>query len=748
MNNVVVSSSKGKGLSEVTPKSSSSNHTGLAPVANETPKPKQSHTLSNPAEEMSNPPIAPSQNEASGSLSPNVCLCTDYRYDPSCNSCHPQSPSKSQDVCSGLEASAASMLPFPGGIPKVENPSAKLQIPEPYPKEIVALQQSLNDGIPMKIVASSICPLLPIAFDSKIKFGFLGFFHVTDAHVQVDFVKVVQHRGKPQKRGRVTWRFTFEWIPGGVPPLLSNLSGFNGDAPWWDMSQTDIFPTSVPFTKRPDRFYPDELGFCLVPEYVLRDGGAQEGVTTVGCDVPCLTPIKEASNVRDSWRLSVVRPESKCPNGLTENVTLWNTGMQTLKYSVVSERPQKATVLHVFNCNLPALEKEADIIFKMFQGVYMEVVLDRPRTRGIAPTPRYRYTVGIPKSPRQSGQDSAAIDGPLMVQAGAAPDAITIFPATRDMMLSLAKTYIGGIPGHEFPGLEINWIEAMGWHEENKTKVPGIADAADAPVLFLCLGADIELIFDWKLGKRVKASGPPAKSRCATADKTTKANGTPKSGPQPHPIANSSVDVDEDPTLLSGTADDGDANSDVDAEDGAGGDEDSGTIFRTKSSVAKDTLHLMMTHGDLVMVTGGDLHVPWVSTHHPFTPHLSDCEEFLRIVSFRTTGLGIAGTSQSRSGEELWLQAVELLLPPCRFSSSATSTDASPSDSCPVDAAEETSSSDWYPVTGNVQVNAQDVLLPTLQLYETTFESGPIPEGEYDHSKLNLHAHPSHPPEN
>ncbi|TDL26502.1 hypothetical protein BD410DRAFT_522879 [Rickenella mellea] len=332
----------------------------------------------------------------------------------------------------------------------------------------------------------------------------------------------------------------------------------------------------------------------------------------MGYYAPGLVPIKEASEVRDSWRFSpLLDPETKCPNGLTETVSVWNTGMRTLRYSVAAGRPHEAIATHVFNCNLPTLEKDADIIFKKFQGVFMEVVLDRPRTRGIAPTPRYRYTVGIPKRSRP-GQDSLVIDGPLKIQAGPAPDAITIFPATRDMMLSLAKTYVGGIPGHELPGLEINWIEATGWLEESKTKVPGIAHAADAPVLFLCLGADIELIFDWKLVKRVKASGPPVKApvkRRGAADKATKANGTSKSGPGPQSAANSSVDGDGDTKmLLSGTADDGEANSDIDEEDGAGGDEDSGPPSKAKSSAAKDTLHIMMTHGDLVMVTGGDLH--------------------------------------------------------------------------------------------------------------------------------------------
>lgn len=131
-------------------------------------------------------------------------------------------------------------------------------------------------------------------------------------------------------------------------------------------------------------------------------------------------------------------------------------------------------------------------------------------------------------------------------------------------------------------------------------------------MLFVCLGADIELIFDWKLAKRVKASSltvkAPAKRRGA-ADKATKANGTSKSGPGPQPGASSSVDGDGDTKMLSGTADDGDGNSEVDDDDGAGGDEDSGPISKTKSSAAKDTLHIMMTHGDLVIVTGGELHV-------------------------------------------------------------------------------------------------------------------------------------------
>ncbi|EIW58165.1 uncharacterized protein TRAVEDRAFT_47339 [Trametes versicolor FP-101664 SS1] len=347
-------------------------------------------------------------------------------------------------------------------------------VPIDAPPEIEALLLSRTAGIPIRIVLCRNAAVSPLTPPDGCGCAFLGFFFVVDVQTSAEvhsWEALPGERPTTLVRGRKTWHFRFEWTPGGEDPdsIVAPQA-----QPWWQVATTDHERTNG------DGAMPLQHSYTLLPLHFLAPPAQivctdadnlcfqRCGTCSTANGLPPIS-VEYVRQVRgtdptafpwDRYLESVSCVSSDCPDGL-----------RCFTYGFSST----AFVHHMFTCNRPEAQAEATLLFHDLQA---EVeLISEPNTRGRGGSPYYSCAVSRP-SARSTTPDAFWSSVPTSVSRA------------RDLMLK--RVHASPYPA----ALNINVLTISAWRTAGNKK--GCVFAAQtSPIVFLCLGADVEMSF-WR----------------------------------------------------------------------------------------------------------------------------------------------------------------------------------------------------------------------------------------------------------
>ncbi|KAG2141857.1 hypothetical protein DEU56DRAFT_268405 [Suillus clintonianus] len=280
-------------------------------------------------------------------------------------------------------------------------PKIQPRMPGPRPSEIEALDQCLMKKDPLLVFVSRESGLLPHQLPPEYTYCCLGLFFISDLNADID--NTVIAISKTQKSGRVRWRLTLEWAPGGEDALSENIS--ETSCPWWIDPVDYLVEKGAGSVKTPYRprdlsiqhfsFLPLDLlaGFkpseCFPRGWYCKECGMlnaqrcfrhqicqsswckrkmERGKTTNDNALICHVDPLQA--VRGLQRLRIWDPLDDAPSSVGKFDCSWDDKMRTLTYEVNSG----VRVQHVFTGNQEILQQDAT---KLLLDVQKDVILSR-----------------------------------------------------------------------------------------------------------------------------------------------------------------------------------------------------------------------------------------------------------------------------------------------------------------------------------------------------------------------------------
>ncbi|KLO12739.1 hypothetical protein SCHPADRAFT_404848 [Schizopora paradoxa] len=151
-------------------------------------------------------------------------------------------------------------------------------LPQDLPEDIKTLSETHLAGAVILAIAADDWSALPFQLPPEYKYSVLGFYHVTN-------VEHIISKSNNLSKGRIStffsWKITLQWVTGGHEPL-GNSKSLKFGHPWW--MSLDRFKTSQkngPNHEEAERFSPSELNCVLVPRKVIS---GTHGSRTWLCD--------------------------------------------------------------------------------------------------------------------------------------------------------------------------------------------------------------------------------------------------------------------------------------------------------------------------------------------------------------------------------------------------------------------------------------------------------------------------------
>ncbi|KAI0630531.1 hypothetical protein C8Q77DRAFT_1133607 [Trametes polyzona] len=391
--------------------------------------------------------------------------------------------------------------------------------PDDAPPEIDVLLLARAASMPISIILCRGAELAPFSLPDGCGCAFLGFFFATEVQTQAEVISwdVVQGPDYPMTvvRGRKTWRFRFEWTPGGEDPdAVAVLHA----VPWWRGIPDAPSAAANGVNSQPDQCTPIQHPYTLLPlhflatpaQHICTDADVRTWLgwhcTTCGrlnlqvnlclqkcgsCSTPNGLPPIAVDYVRQVRGTDPIAfPWDRYPE-FVRCVSKDGPGiLRTFTYHLTA----KATVHHLFTRNRPEAQSEPTRLFSDLQAeVELSTELASARGRnGIGPY--YSRTFSPLLTGTSAGDDWWETNAPASVSQA------------RQLMLQCAR---GLSPT---PDWTIGNLAISSWRTAGNKK--GSAFLADkSPIVLLCLGADVEVTF-WQRRSERTALGP---SRAATS---------------------------------------------------------------------------------------------------------------------------------------------------------------------------------------------------------------------------------------
>ncbi|KAI0358137.1 hypothetical protein OH77DRAFT_1518859 [Trametes cingulata] len=414
-----------------------------------------------------------------------------------------------------LGASPAAAIGAPGAT------DWSAHVPTDGPQEIEALSLAKKAGMPVSIVLCGNATLAPFSLPEGCGCAFLGFFSIVDMQDYTEKVtwEATTQGGRPITLlyGRKTWRFRFDWTPGGED--LESASD-PSSTPWWMTPSPPhplLHPThglgtvsmQHPFTLLPLRFYaPPEQIVCTDADVKAWRGwhctccgklNLQRNLCYQKCD-SCSAPnglppisVEYVRQVRGTDPIAF--PWDRHDHSVSCDTM---EGPESLRQFTYTLGP-KAFVHHMFTRNRPEPQEEPTRLFRDLQAD-VEFVGELGSSPGRAGSKGSNATG--PYFTCVFGTSSALRSGAHASWPSEVPSSVS---RARELMLRRGQVRSGS------PPLEINCLIMTAWRASGNKKGCKFA-AESSPVVLLCLGADVELTF-WgqqeTTGPAVVASSPP-----------------------------------------------------------------------------------------------------------------------------------------------------------------------------------------------------------------------------------------------
>ncbi|KAJ8473232.1 hypothetical protein ONZ51_g7993 [Trametes cubensis] len=345
--------------------------------------------------------------------------------------------------------------------------------PEGGPPEIEALILAQTAFIPISIVLCRDAEIAPFKLPIGCGCAFLGFFYIQDVQTKTEDVTwevVPGERPSTLLHGRKSWRFRFEWTPGGDNP---DPSASPCNTPWWMEASAMSTPSPTapmhPYTLLPLQFYaPPALLVCTEADVVAWKGWHCNNCGLLNmqrnlCFQKCsswngLQPISvEYSDV-------VMCGSSDGPDGLRRFTYVLNS---------------THIVHHLFTRNRPEAQEAPSRLFNELQADIELVPESAAKSKSANSSGPY-YICHYNVSAFQEHLSNSSLPS-------VAPQSVH---SARDLMLRRAWGYTNS------EKLNASSLVIRAWRTAGIRK--GCLFAAEAaPVALMCLGADVELTF-WR----------------------------------------------------------------------------------------------------------------------------------------------------------------------------------------------------------------------------------------------------------
>ncbi|KAH7919449.1 hypothetical protein BV22DRAFT_860635 [Leucogyrophana mollusca] len=396
----------------------------------------------------------------------------------------PPAPAKPGDDSS--TASAHADMPVPP--PLVLRPSKPIQrFPEKKPPEIRVLLDSQAKRIPLLIILSRDCALMPFDLPPEYAYSYLGLFFVSD--IRAELADFSETPGTDAIRGRVRWRLTLEWAPGGEKALFTRAD--DRTRPWWVSKSPDTGSSESDSTL--SRYRPRDLNdhyYSFLPLDLLakftpsenfprgwwcRDCGlvnAQRYLRHQICgssSCKALSDDGKYKGLADSLQalrdphhtLPLLMPQDSAPPEVPTVVSSWEDSMRTIVYEV----NENAAVKHIFTGNQQDPQEEPT---QLLQAIQQDVLILRREYS----SPYFTHLTTA----------AALCDAEAIPWFGAPPCIVQ----ARDLMLHYAHVY------GETEEADINEVLTQAWVTAGSKK-GRVFRARDSPIMLLSLGAEVTL---------------------------------------------------------------------------------------------------------------------------------------------------------------------------------------------------------------------------------------------------------------
>ncbi|KAH7910252.1 hypothetical protein BJ138DRAFT_133067 [Hygrophoropsis aurantiaca] len=396
------------------------------------------------------------------------------------------------------------------------------RLPEKLSIEIEVILGSQQQQISLLIIMSRACPLMPSALPIEYAYPYLGFFFISDSRAEVE--EFSQSVTADAVHGRVRWRFTLEWAPGGERALFPESTVTT--RPWWvppSANASSSENSDISIVYRPRNL--DDQYYSLLPLDLIAQFAPSEffprGFWCSACGLVneqklfrhqiCTSSRCQAAPDEESFNghvdpLSALRdlhqaaflpmPHNTAPPDVPINIIDWEDGMRTITYQV----NPSATVTHIFTGNHEDLQNEPSEFLHVLQEDVQ--ILRKERSN-----PYFTYLTTMPD----------------LCTADAVPwlDAPTCLPQARDLMLHYAESY------GERKEANIDELLLQAWVAPGSKKGK-VYEAKESCLIFLCLGAEVTMNFIPKGGFSI-AGGVPR-------DPVQVSSGPVVAGPPPAPL--------------------------------------------------------------------------------------------------------------------------------------------------------------------------------------------------------------------
>ncbi|KAG1747776.1 uncharacterized protein EDB91DRAFT_1114795 [Suillus paluster] len=377
----------------------------------------------------------------------------------------------------------------PSAAPKIQP-----QVPAQKPSEIETLVQCHMHKVPLLVFVSRESGLLPRQLPPEYAYSCLGLFFISDMNADIN--NTVIAISKTQKCGRVRWRLTLEWAPGGEDGLLEHSN--EKPHPWWidpvdypvekdtgsvkipyrprDLSEQyfSFLPLDLLADFKPNEFFPRgwycrECGMlnaqrCFRHQICessgckrkMEGGKAKANNNCFICHVDPLQALRELHHL-----LPIGDPLDDAPSSIGKIDSSWDDRMRTLTYQVNSG----ARVQHIFTGNQEILQQDAT---KLLLDIQKDVILSRSDLH----SPYFTWSMNLDPAHKYTEDPAGQPEIPM-----------PIFDI-HDVLLHYMQAY------GEINDANINRILIQAWVTPG-SKRGAIFNAKGHAVMILCLGAEV-----------------------------------------------------------------------------------------------------------------------------------------------------------------------------------------------------------------------------------------------------------------